>query len=92
MKTFILVPLGVILALAGTSCTTYAPGYQAAGYSPNDAYYRGHVDGSGDRLYGLAYDPHINEDRTLPSAHRNDYLWGYNDGFRRLGGQYIGGK
>ena len=92
MKTFILVPLGVILALAGTSCTSYAPGYQAAGYSPNDAYYRGHVDGSGDRLYGLAYDPHINEDRTLPSAHRNEYLWGYSDGFRRLNVGYSGGK
>jgi hypothetical protein len=92
MKTFILVPLGVILAAAGTSCTSYAPGYQAAGYSPNDAYYRGHVDGSGDRLYGMAYDPHINEDRTLPSAHRNEYLWGYNDGFRRLNVSYSGGK
>jgi hypothetical protein len=93
MKTFILVPLGVILACAGTSCSTsYAPGYQAAGYSPRDAYYRGNVDGSGDRLYGLAYDPHINEDRTLPSAHRNDYLWGYNDGFRRPAGYYEGGK
>ena len=92
MKTFILVPLGVILAVAGSSCSTYAPGYQAAGYGPNDAYYRGQVDGSGDRLYGMAYDPHINEDRTLPSAHRNEYLWGYNDGFRRLSAGYSGGK
>jgi hypothetical protein len=93
MKTFILVPLGVILVCAGTSCSSsYGIGYQAAGYSPHDAYYRGQVDGSGDRLYGLAYDPHINEDRTLPSAHRNDYLWGYNDGFRRPAGYYSGGK
>ena len=92
MKTFILVPLGVILACASSSCTSsYGIGYQAAGYSPRDAYYRGQVDGSGDRLYGLAYDPHINEDRTLPGAHRNDYLWGYNDGFRRPVG-YAGGK
>ena len=84
MKTFTLVPLGVVLALAGTSCTYHhAPGYPAAGYSPRDAYYRGQVDGSGDRLRGLAYDPHINEDRTLPSAHRNDYMWGYVDGYRR---------
>ncbi len=93
MKTFILVPLGVLMAVAGTSCTTsYAPGYQAAGYSPRDAYYRGHVDGSGDKLYGQAYDPHINEDRTLPSAHRNDYLWGYVDGYRKPSGYYSGGK
>jgi hypothetical protein len=91
MKTFILVPLGVLLALAGSSCSTYAPGYQAAGYSPRDAYYRGQVDGSGDRLHGMAYDPHINEDRTLPSAHRNDYLWGYVDGYRRPV-SYGGGK
>ena len=49
MKTFILVPLGVILACAGTSCTSsYGIGYQAAGYSPHDAYYRGQVDGSGE--------------------------------------------
>ncbi|MCW1885277.1 hypothetical protein OKA04_11100 [Luteolibacter flavescens] len=92
MKTFILVPLGVILAVAGSSCSsTYAPGYQAAGYSPRDAYYRGHVDGSGDRLHGKAYDPHINEDRTLPGAFRKDYVWGYNDGFRKPAG-YGGGK
>ena len=46
----------------------------------------------GDRLHGLAYDPHINEDRTLPRAHRKDYLWGYVDGFRNSGSYYVGGK
>ncbi|WP_367870357.1 hypothetical protein [Luteolibacter sp. Populi] len=87
-----LVPLGVILALSAPSCSYYAAdGYQAAGYSPRDAYYRGHTDGSGDKYRGLAYDPHINEDRTLPSAHRNDYMWGYVDGFRNPGG-YGGSK
>lgn len=91
MKLSTLVPLGVILVLAAPSCSHIAPGYQAAGYSPRDAYYRGHVDGSGDRYRGLAYDPHINEERTLPSAHRNDYLWGYVDGFRHPG-SYGGSK
>ena len=87
-----LVPLGVILALSAPSCSYYAAdGYQAAGYSPRDAYYRGHTDGSGDHYRGLAYDPHINEDRTLPNAHRNDYIWGYVDGFRNPGG-YGGSK
>jgi hypothetical protein len=70
--------------LVATSCSSnIGYGYQAAGYSPRDAYYRGHVDGSGDKLHGQAYDPHINEDRTLPSAYRNDYMWGYVDGFRK---------
>jgi hypothetical protein len=70
--------------LVATSCTSnIGYGYQAAGYSPRDAYFRGHVDGSGDRLHGQAYDPHVNEDRTLPRAHRNDYLWGYVDGYRK---------
>jgi len=70
--------------LVATSCSSnIGYGYQAAGYSPRDAYFRGHVDGSGDKLHGQAYDPHINEDRTLPSAYRNDYMWGYVDGFRK---------
>ena len=92
MKVSTLVPLGLILAFAAPSCSYTAPGYQAAGYSPHDAYYRGVTDGSGDRLYGLAYDPHISEDRTLPRAHRNDYIWGYIDGFRKPGGWYSGSK
>jgi hypothetical protein len=91
MKLSTLVPLGVILALAAPSCSTVEPGYQAAGYAPRDAYYRGHTDGGGDRLHGKPYNPHINSDRTLPSAHRNDYLWGYVDGFRGSGG-YGGSK
>ncbi|WP_193213722.1 hypothetical protein [Luteolibacter marinus] len=85
MKLFTLVPVGAALALATVSCsnmTSTAYGYQAAGYSPNEAYHRGLVDGRGDKIHGLAYDPHINEDRTLPRAHRNDYLWGYVDGYR----------
>lgn len=70
--------------LFATSCSSnIGYGYQAAGYSARDAYFRGHVDGSGDKLHGQAYDPHINEDRTLPSAYRNEYMWGYVDGFRK---------
>lgn len=77
--------------LVATSCSSnIGYGYQAAGYSPRDAYFRGHVDGSGDKLHGQAYDPHINEDRTLPSAYRNDYMWGYVDGFRKP--SHHGGK
>ena len=84
MKRFPLILASVALTLFATSCSSQIGyGYQAAGYSPRDAYFRGHVDGSGDKLYGQAYDPHINEDRTLPSAHRNDYLWGYIDGYRK---------
>lgn len=92
MKMSTLVPLGLLVALAAPSCTTVATGYQAAGYSPRDAYYRGHVDGSGDRFHGRAYKPHINEDRTLPNSHRNDYLWGYVDGFRNPHGYYGSGS
>ncbi len=88
MKLFSLVPLSLLAALLAPSCTSVAPGYQAAGYSPRDAYYRGYVDGSGDHYSGRAYKPHVSEDRTLPSAHRNDYLWGYVDGFKHLGGGY----
>lgn len=91
MKMSTLVPLGMILALAAPSCSYNAYGYQAAGYSPHDAYYRGHTDGSGDRYRGKPYNPHVNTDRTLPSAHRNDYFWGYVDGFRNPGG-YGGSK
>lgn len=87
MKMSTLVPLGLLTVLIAPSCTTsVAPGYQAAGYSPRDAYYRGYVDGSGDHHTGRAYKPHVSEDRTLPGAHRNDYLWGYVDGYRHLGG------
>ena len=85
MKMSTLVPLGMILALAAPSCSYHAYGYQAAGYSPRDAYHRGYTDGSGDRYTGKSYNPHVNTDRTLPSAHRNDYYWGYVDGFRNLG-------
>lgn len=95
MKLFTLVPLGAALALATVSCgpaTTTAYGYQAAGYSPNDAYHRGLVDGSGDKLRGMSYDPHINEDRTLPSAHRNDYIWGYVDGYAKPSRAWRGSK
>jgi hypothetical protein len=83
MKKSHLILASLAITLVATSCSTnIGYGYQAAGYSPRDAYFRGHVDGSGDKLYGHAYDPHINEDRSLPSAHRNDYLWGYVDGYR----------
>ena len=84
MKKSPLILASVAIALFAPSCASnIGYGYQAAGYSPRDAYFRGHVHGSGDRLHGQAYDPHINEDRTLPRAHRNDYLWGYIDGFRK---------
>lgn len=92
MKVSTLVPLGMILAFAAPSCSYSAAGYQAAGYSPNDAYRRGYTDGNGDRYQGHTYDPHINEDRTLPRAHRNDYIWGYIDGFRGSGTRYGGSK
>ena len=92
MKMSTLVPLGMILALAAPSCSYHAYGYQAAGYSPRDVYYRGHTDGSGDRYSGKPYNPHVNTDRTLPSAHRNDYYWGYVDGFRSPGGYGYGGS
>lgn len=92
MKMSILVPLGLILAFSAPSCSYVATGYQAAGYAPQDAYRRGYVDGSGDKIYGRSYDPHINEDRTLPRAHRNDYLWGYVDGFRNPDDYYAGSK
>ena len=92
MKLFTLVPLSFLLAFAAPSCSYTAEGYQAAGYTSHDAYHRGLTDGSGDRLHGLAYDPHINEDRTLPRAHRKDYLWGYVDGFRNSGSYYVGGQ
>ncbi len=83
MKTSPLIPAGLAITLLLPACSwNTAPGYQAAGYSPRDAYHRGQVDGSGDRYHGLAYDPHINEDRSLPRAHRQDYLWGYVDGYR----------
>jgi hypothetical protein len=92
MKMSTLVPLGLILALAAPSCSSsMGVGYQAAGYSPRDAYHRGFVDGGGDRYTGRSYKPHISEDRTLPSAHRNDYLWGYVDGYRNPDGYYYGG-
>jgi hypothetical protein len=84
MKKSHLILTSLAITLVAPSCSSnIGYGYQAAGYSPRDAYFRGHVDGSGDKLYGQAYDPHINEDRTLPSAHRNDYLWGYIDGYRK---------
>ena len=92
MKMSTLVPLGLLMAFAAPSCSYVATGYQAAGYAPQDAYRRGYVDGSGDKVYGRAYDPHINEDRTLPRAHRNDYIWGYIDGFRNPNGYFEGSK
>lgn len=85
MKLITLLISSVALALTSVSCSNMfetAHDYQAAGYTPNNAYHRGLVDGRGDKIKGRAYDPHINEDRTLPRAHRNDYLWGYVDGFR----------
>jgi hypothetical protein len=91
MKTSPLILLAGLAALTASSCSYSAVGYPAAGYSPRDAYYRGHVDGSGDRVHGHAYDPHINEDRSLPRAHRQDYLWGYIDGWQRPS-QYGGGS
>jgi hypothetical protein len=84
MKKSHLILASLAITLVAPSCSSnIGYGYQAAGYSPRDAYFRGHVDGSGDKLYGQAYDPHINEDRTLPGTHRNDYLWGYIDGYRK---------
>lgn len=78
----------LILAAFATSCGYESAGlYPASGYSPADAYSRGQSDGSFDRTQRVNYNPHINEgSRTLPSAWRTQYLWGYNDGFRNPGG------
>jgi hypothetical protein len=83
MKAPLLAIVTVGLALGATvSCH---PGYShhAAGYDQRDAYNRGHADGSSDRLSGRDHNPHINEDsETLPSAYRNDYIWGYVEGYK----------
>lgn len=92
MKAAPLILCAALAALVLPSCSAPATGYPAAGYSPRDAYRRGHVDGSGDRLGHRSYDPHINEDRSLPRAHRQDYLWGYIDGFDRPSRFGDGGK
>lgn len=74
-----------LVVLAGTlpSCIgPTEPNVPGAGYSERDAYDRGFSDGSSDRLAGRAYNPHINDSETLPSAYRKNYLWGYAEGYK----------
>ena len=68
-------------------------GVPGAGYTANDAYQRGWSDGSSDRAAGRAHNPHINEDSSnLPSAFRNQYIWGYTEGYRGTSGGIRGSK
>lgn len=64
-----------------------------AGYSPRDSYMRGFGDGSSDQRAGKTHNPHISRSDTLPSAHRNEYVWGYNEGYKSPFGQtnYVSG-
>ncbi|MEM1083016.1 MAG: hypothetical protein AAGI48_02755 [Verrucomicrobiota bacterium] len=92
MKSPILALFTLGLAFGALSCTTIT-GEPAAGYSKSDAYNRGFADGSNDRSTGKAHNPHINEDSEhLPSAHRNDYIWGYNAGYKSPGSQTVSGS
>lgn len=92
--SFLLVPVISLLALS--SCQNFfrtevgAPG---AGYTESDAYKRGFADGRADGLAGRAHNPHINEDSsTLPSFFRNNYIWGYTDGYRNPYGMAVSGS
>ena len=78
--TITLITLG--MAFGAISCTTDTNN-PASGYTKTDAYHRGYSDGQSDRRSGRAHNPQINEgSETLPSAHRNNYVWGYNAGYK----------
>lgn len=86
MKSAILTLFTLGMAFGAVSCSDTITGQPAAGYTKTDAYKRGYKDGCDDRQAGRAHNPHINEDSpTLPSAHRNNYVWGYNDGYKCTG-------
>ncbi len=72
------------LALGSMACHSPQPVglIPGAGYSPRDSYERGFGDGSIDRISMKTHNPHINQSDTLPSAHRLEYVWGYNEGYK----------
>ncbi|MGB6220623.1 hypothetical protein [Haloferula sp.] len=86
MKSAILTLFTLGLAFGAVSCSETVYGNPAAGYTETDAYKRGYNDGCNDRKSGNTANPHINEDsETLPSAYRNNYIWGYNAGYKCTG-------
>lgn len=86
MKSAILTLFTLGVCFGAISCSTIYD-HPGAGYTKSDAYQRGYNDGQSDRRSGRAHNPHINEDsETLPSAHRKDYIWGYNAGFKDSSG------
>ncbi|MEP4078226.1 hypothetical protein [Haloferula sp.] len=86
MKSAIITLITLGMAFGAVSCSDCITNHPAAGYTKSDAYQRGYDDGCADRRAGRAHNPHINEDsEDLPSAHRNDYIWGYNAGYKCSG-------
>lgn len=86
MKSAILTLFTLGVAFGAISCSETIYEIPPAGYTKTEAYKRGYDDGCNDRKRGRAHNPHINEDSpTLPSAHRNEYIWGYNDGYKCTG-------
>ena len=86
MKSPLLTLLTLTMAFGAISCSDTIYDNPAAGYTESDAYKRGYEDGCNDRCAGRSHNPHINEDSpTLPSAHRNHYVWGYNAGYKCQG-------
>jgi hypothetical protein len=71
--------LAAFLVSCGGQIRPHVPG---AGYSDRDAYRLGFSDGARDESVPLPYNPRIDEPHRVPSAHRNDYLRGYSEGFR----------
>ncbi len=86
MRSPIITLITLGMAFGAISCSDVITDHPAAGYTETDAYKRGYDDGSSDRSAGKAHNPHINEDsEALPSAHRNNYIWGYNAGYSGSG-------
>jgi hypothetical protein len=86
MKSAILALFTLGMAFGAVSCSDVITDNPASGYTETDAYKRGYDDGCNDRRSGNTHNPHINEDsETLPSAHRNNYIWGYNAGYKGCG-------
>ena len=93
MKSAILTLITLSAAFGAISCSDVVTDHPAAGYTETDAYRQGYDDGCRDRRAGRAHNPHINEDsETLPAAHRNDYIWGYNAGYKCTGVSSGGSK
>ncbi|BCX47381.1 hypothetical protein HAHE_12890 [Haloferula helveola] len=73
----------VLLAFTTQSCMTYTEKvYTASGYDARDSYNLGYKHGSADRVAGRAHNPHINMPFETPAAYRQDYIWGYTQGYR----------